>query len=364
MSLDQTTPVMPQLSPVDEARRQLEICNACRYCEGYCAVFPAMTRQKAFADGDISQMANLCHNCRGCYYACQYTAPHEFDLNLPQALAEVRVDSWQEHAWPAGLAKVFQRNGLAVAAAFVLGFALVFLAIGALKPAGGDGFYAYLAHGAMVAIFLPAFVLPLGAIWIALRRYWRAIGGAPVKVAHLRDAFGAAARMKNLDGGQGQGCNFEDEDRFSDARRKVHQLVLYGFLLCFASTSVATLMHYLLGWHAPYGLLTPPKLLGIPGGVMLMIGTVWLARLKRHADPALGAQGRGGAEMGFVALLFTVAATGLALYLLRGTGAVGVMLALHLGAVLSFFLLMPYSKMVHGFFRLAALTRDAQDKSA
>ncbi len=45
-------------------------------------------------------------------------------------------------------------------------------------------------------------------------------------------------------------------------------------------------------------------------------------------------------------------------------GAVGVMLALHLGAVLSFFLLMPYSKMVHGFFRLAALTRDAQDKSA
>jgi citrate/tricarballylate utilization protein len=23
-----------------EARRQMEICNACRYCEGYCAVFP------------------------------------------------------------------------------------------------------------------------------------------------------------------------------------------------------------------------------------------------------------------------------------------------------------------------------------
>ncbi len=25
-----------------EARRDFEICNACRYCEGYCAVFPAM----------------------------------------------------------------------------------------------------------------------------------------------------------------------------------------------------------------------------------------------------------------------------------------------------------------------------------
>ena len=27
---------------VDEARRSMEICNACRYCEGYCPVFPAM----------------------------------------------------------------------------------------------------------------------------------------------------------------------------------------------------------------------------------------------------------------------------------------------------------------------------------
>jgi citrate/tricarballylate utilization protein len=31
-----------------------------------------------------------------------------------------------------------------------------------------------------------------------------------------------------------------------------------------------------------------------------------------------------------------------------------------LGAVLTFFLITPYSKMVHGFYRLAALVRDAQ----
>ena len=28
-----------------EAERQLDICNACRYCEGYCAVFPALERR-------------------------------------------------------------------------------------------------------------------------------------------------------------------------------------------------------------------------------------------------------------------------------------------------------------------------------
>ena len=84
----------PSTTATAEARRQIEICNACRYCEGYCAVFPAMTRQRAFADGDMTQLANLCHNCRGCYYACQYTEPHEFAVNLPAALAEARQDSW------------------------------------------------------------------------------------------------------------------------------------------------------------------------------------------------------------------------------------------------------------------------------
>ncbi|MCG7522824.1 4Fe-4S ferredoxin, partial [Ruegeria sp. Ofav3-42] len=65
-----------QTDLIQEARRQAEICNACRYCEGYCSVFPSLHAERAFSDGDITQLANLCHNCRGCYYACQYTAPH------------------------------------------------------------------------------------------------------------------------------------------------------------------------------------------------------------------------------------------------------------------------------------------------
>ena len=36
----------PAASPAEaEVARQLQICNACRYCEGFCAVFPAMTRR-------------------------------------------------------------------------------------------------------------------------------------------------------------------------------------------------------------------------------------------------------------------------------------------------------------------------------
>ncbi|MCP3883415.1 MAG: 4Fe-4S ferredoxin, partial [Sulfitobacter sp.] len=96
-----------QIDLLQEARRQAEICNACRYCEGYCSVFPALQAERAFSDGDLTQLANLCHNCRGCYYACQYTAPHEFELNLPQALADVRQDSWEEFAFPRAAGKAF-----------------------------------------------------------------------------------------------------------------------------------------------------------------------------------------------------------------------------------------------------------------
>ena len=361
MSLDIIN--LATLDATQEARRQIEICNACRYCEGYCAVFPAITKQRAFTDGDVTQLANLCHNCRGCYYACQYTAPHEFDLNLPAILAEVRHDSWDRYAWPQGFAGAFQRSGTSIALALVAGLALIFAALVVLRPASGEGFYAYLSHAGMVAIFAPAFILPLVAIAIGLRRYWRDVGGARITLAHLRDAFGSAASMRNLGGGQGQGCNFEDGDRYSNKRRVAHQLVMYGFLLCFASTSSGTVLHYGFGLEAPYGFFSLPKLLGIPGGIMLSIGAIWLIALKLRAEPALGAASAWGGDIAFVLLLGLTGFTGLLLNASTGTALVGPMLAVHLGAVLTFFLTAPYSKMVHGFYRLAALIRDAQQRT-
>ncbi|ASP34168.1 tricarballylate utilization 4Fe-4S protein TcuB [Labrenzia sp. VG12] len=351
-----------QAELLQEARRQAEICNACRYCEGYCSVFPALHEERFFTDANLTQLANLCHNCRGCYYACQYSAPHEFDLNLPKALAEVRQDSWESFAWPGGIATLFQRNGVMIALATIVGFALLFLAFRTLGSAGGDGFYAVLSHSAMVAIFLPAFLFPVVSLGVSLTRYWKATGGSKITWAQIVDAFGSAAKMRNLAGGHGDGCNFEDEDRFSQARRLAHQAVMYGFLLCFASTSAGTVMHYVFDLPAPYGLFSLPKLLGLPGGVLMVLGTVWLAALKLKADKNLGAVSAWGGEMGFVLLLFLVALSGLLLYALGSTAAMPAMLAIHLGSVLSFFLLTPYSKMAHGFYRLAALVRDAQRK--
>lgn len=345
---------------IEDARRQIEICNACRYCEGLCSVFPAISRQRAFSDADITQLANLCHNCRSCYYACQYIPPHEFNINLPQVLAEVRRSNWNDYAWPKFLSRWFTGNAL-ITTLSVLAFFAFFLLLALTLPSGsGEGFYALISHNVMVAIFLPAFLLPLLAVYIGQKQYWREVGGKRLRWVDLKAALGAVADMKNLAGGHGKGCNFEETDRFSNARRHSHQATFWGFLLCFAATSVATVMHYGLDRPAPYPLFSLPKLLGLGGGILLCMGTAGLAWLKLKADRNLGAVSEWRSEMAFVLLLFTVSASGLVLYWSSGTAWLAGPLAFHLASVLTLFLLMPYSKMVHGFYRLAALCRDAQ----
>ncbi|MEM6987414.1 MAG: tricarballylate utilization 4Fe-4S protein TcuB, partial [Pseudomonadota bacterium] len=317
-------------------------------------------RQRGFATADITQLANLCVNCRGCYYACQYTAPHQFAINVPAALARVRRESWQEFAWPTPLAKGFHTRGVMLAVFAVIATACVLALATALRPDSGEGFYAVMSHTLMISVFLPAAFLPLLSLVIGTRRYWKTVGGKPTTWAHWRDAMAAIATLKGLSAGHGDGCNYEDDDRFSHARRVAHGLTAAGFLLCLGATTVATLMHYFLDWPAPYAWYTPPKVLGVPGGVLLCVGTAWLALLKRQADPTLGDEPAWGGDMAFVLLLFAVSFTGLALYALGDTALMSTLLVVHLGTVLVFFVSLPFSKMAHAFYRVAAHLREIQ----
>ena len=80
---------------LQEADRLMTVCNSCRYCEGLCAVFPAMEMRRAFSDGDLNYLANLCHSCGACYTDCQFSPPHEFNVNVPKTLAIARKLGWQ-----------------------------------------------------------------------------------------------------------------------------------------------------------------------------------------------------------------------------------------------------------------------------
>ncbi len=355
--------------PETEVARQLQICNACRYCEGFCAVFPAMTRRLEFGKADLHFMANLCHNCGACLHACQYAPPHEFAVNVPQAMARVRGQTYVEYAWPASFGVLYQRNGLTLALALAAGlavFLLLTLAVnGNLWGGLGGNFYQLFPHHLLVGLFAPVFLFALLALGLGVRNFWRDITPATTGQALTTPAAAEATqnvlRLTYLGGGHGQGCNNAD-DAFTLARRHAHHLTFYGFMLCFAATSLATLYHYGLGWSAPYDLLSLPKLLGVSGGISLLLGTVGLFKLNLQRAPEHGDLAQKPMDLGFIALLFLTSATGLALWLGRGTDAIAVLLALHLGVVMALFATLPYGKFAHGVYRTAALLRHAVEK--
>jgi citrate/tricarballylate utilization protein len=364
---------VPLTDTIKEAERLMTICNSCRYCEGFCAVFPAMERRKTFGEGDLTFLANLCHGCQGCYYACQYAPPHEFEVNVPQTFSTLRAETYADFAWPGFLGSLFKKNGVVVSLAVALGLAVLFLLMFGLQDpsiifgshSGEGAFYRVIPYSAMVWPFGVIFVFAILAMVMGGVRYWReaaAKSGVSLTLGAILGGVWDVLTLKNLGGGGG-GCNYPDES-FSGARRVFHHFTFYGFMLCFAATSVATIYDHWFGWIAPYSFTSLPVLLGIAGGIGLLIGPVGLMKLKIDADPAPRARELVGMDVAFLMLLFLVAFTGLALMVLRETGVMGTLLAVHLGFVLALFVTLPYGKMVHGVYRFLALVQDAAERKA
>ena len=361
-------PIVPMSASETEVARQMQICNACRYCEGFCAVFPAMTRRLEFGKADVNYLANLCHNCGACYHACQYAPPHEFGVNVPKAMAEVRLETYTEYAFPASFGALYKRNGLTVSVALAAGLAL-FLLLGTALHGGLSGdvapanFYAIFPHNLLAAMFGIVFLFAILALGMGVTRFWRDVsaGTASASAPAVAEAARNALTLKYLDGGHGDGCN-EESDAFTLARRRFHHLTFYGFMLCFAATAVATLYHYAFGLEAPYPFLSVPVLLGTAGGIGLIAGAAGLLWLNLKRVPERGDARQRPMDRGFIALLLLTSASGLALLALRTTSAMPSLLAIHLGIVMALFATLPYGKFAHGIFRSAALLKSSIEK--
>jgi citrate/tricarballylate utilization protein len=220
-------------------------------------------------------------------------------------------------------------------------------------------------HNAMAALFGAAFLYAVIALAMGLRAFWRDIGepfGTLAEPPSLWQAMKDAGRLRYLDGG-GVGC-FNEDERPTDHPKVYHHLTFYGFLLCFASTCVATLYHYLLAREAPYAWWDLPIVLGSLGGTGLVIGPIGLLTAKSKRDAALVDENSSGMDSAFTLMLFLTGLTGLALLLWRESSAMGPLLALHLGVVFALFITMPYGKFVHGLYRYAALVRYARERRA
>lgn len=348
-----------------EANRQLTICNACRYCEGYCAVFPALERRTLLEDGDITHLADLCHDCRACFTACMYAPPHEFAINPPAVLSEVRRRTYASYL-PALPRPSWLRGRAGLAAAVVAAAVLVAAValIGSGHGAPGSP-YRVIAYPLLLLVAGAPCVWSAGVIIVAAARYWRDTYGSLRGLLNAR-AVAAAARhaatLRYMRGG-GADCSYPG-DAPSAARRRLHACVAYGFLACVGSTVAAAIEQDLAGQPPPYPVLSAPVLLGVGGGIGLLAGCVGLIMLKRRADPVPSDPGMTPRDYGLLAALAVLAATGLLTLLVRGTPAYGPVLVVHLAAVVTSFAIAPYTKFVHFIYRVLALVQDSAEVMA
>jgi citrate/tricarballylate utilization protein len=332
---------------IDEASRQLVICNACRYCEGYCPVFRAIETRREFKQGDIFYLANLCHDCRACYYACMYTPPHEFAVNIPQILAQSRMESYRCWSWPSALASAFKNRSVTVALAFVVVALVVVLAL-AFIPSR-NLFAAHQGPGAFygVALWLRGGV----RFWSDTSAFPHETGGMKSTLSALNAAFG----LRYLKGG-GPGCFYPDE-RPSGVRRAYHALTFWGFVADFVATTLAFVYQDIFHWMPPYALTSAPVIFGSVGGVALIVGTSGLIYFKVRSDRDPAASGSYGMDYVFLVTLGLTALTGMLLLILRATAAMGSLLILHLACIAALFATAPYGKFVHAVYRTLAIAR-------
>jgi citrate/tricarballylate utilization protein len=356
---------MPGLDVIQEAGRQLVICNACRYCEGYCPVFRAIEIRRDFKPGDVFYLSNLCHDCRACYYACMYTPPHEFAINIPQILAQSRIEAYRRWSWPAFLGRAFKNRSVTVflatgIAALVAVLALLFIPSEHLFAAhlGPGAFYEVVPYVAMVAGALILFFYGI-AVWLrGGASFWSDTNNALKEKGSLKTlatAIAAALGLRYLKGG-GPGCFYPDE-RPSSVRRVYHSLTFWGLASDFVSTTLAFVYQDFLHILPPYSLTSAPVIFGSIGGVALILGTGGLIYYKLQSDREPAASAASGMDYVFLVTLGLAALTGMLTLILRATSTMGSILVLHLACIAALFISAPYGKFVHAVYRTLALIR-------
>lgn len=362
---------MPDLELFGEANWQLTICNSCRYCEGYCPVFRAIETRRDFANGDVMYMANLCHDCRACFYACMYAPPHEFAINIPKILADARTASYGRWTWPAALSQAFRKRWLGAALACSAWAVVVALAAIMLGPSqiltrylGPGAFYRIVPYGVMVSAGMILFFYGIG-VWIAGGvRFWSESGTVlprPDGPKIVGRAITDALALPYLQGG-GPGCYYP-QDRPSAIRRVYHSLTAWGFFSALVSTSLAAIYQDFFHWLPPFPLSSAPVFFGGVGGAAMIVGTAGLIWIKMGSEAAPAGKSASGMDYLFLIILCLTSISGMLTLTLRSTAALGPTLIVHLGFVAALFLTAPYGKFVHLVYRFLALVRYRVEQS-
>ena len=184
--------------------------------------------------------------------ACQFAPPHEFGINVPMVLSEVRARSYEGYAWPPPLGRAFASHSFRTSLAALGLVVSMLLLVSMARPEvvwssdGSADFYGVIPHAAMVGLFGTVSLFVLISLGISGWRFWRDVRqSAGAASGSLRDAVRDALTLRHLHGA-GRDCTSNLEMRLP-WRRWFHHCTFYGFLLCMASTTVAAIYHSVFG---------------------------------------------------------------------------------------------------------------------
>lgn len=350
--------------PVKEGIRLLTFCNACRYCEALCSVWKAIEVRKFFNEADAHYLGNLCFDCRACYYACQFVPPHVYELDPPETFDSIRLETYRNFS---SSARMFDFLSRPLGAFLITMISIVLLSVYALVNLGESiyiifkSFYDIMPRSVIIGGGLILVLYNIGLMASGGAKFWKMIHGRFKDLLVPKYHLKAIARMlahTNLTGG-GIGCNYPQEEEPGSYLRLIeHMFIFYGFILLILSTLLAFIYEDFLNIQSPFPLTSPAVTLGVVGGSVTSLGILMALALKLKSRRLRFFW----LDVTFEILLLLVIVSGFAVLLLRGTWLLGSLFTVHLGFVLAFFILAPFSKPLHIIYRyLSALKYEIEN---
>ena len=148
-------------------------------------------------------------------------------------------------------------------------------------------------------------------------------------------------------------------DKFNECesnkdRATPHMMVLYAFIALFIVTAIAGTMLYVAGIPGPYSQLNPVKWLANIAGVALVIGSGMMIKNRLATDQKTYYK-----DWFILVVVFALGVTGMLTELTRIAHMEYItyfIYYLHLISIFLLFAFLPFSKMAHLVYRLAAMT--------
>lgn len=339
-----------------DGSRQFRICNACRYCEGYCAVWDAIERHESILKSDLKYLSHLCHDCRECYYVCPYTDPHEFNLNIPKVLSEIRSDTYGENIHPIFLRWFYlhPKSSWTIVSVFatIFAFLISIMVDGPIvltKPVNEfqDIFPEIYFKWFSSLLYLYALIL-----WaVDGYSFWHSFKRPEIKVriSHILGGLYDALSHRYFAGG-GAGCSYPDENG-SYLRLAMHPLVLMGFIV----DLIAILFYPKMNFYV--------TTIYVAGAFMMLGGSLGLLIIKSFSDPKLAGNLMISSDIPFTSVMLLTGLTGVLFPILPGTLLMSYLFLIHVGLVAAIFIMAPFSKFLHPVFRILSLIMNRAESS-